>query len=207
MELNELIEYVRSAAASKENVQKTEDTLEKIRSLLPEYSLPTGLQRRDVHVFNSDILTLHPKLLNDLLASVVLPDWLFNRLKEFTYKLKPETENDVQNNMVVPFDETELYINANSLVYDAFRSKLESILVKMLRESTSHTKDNDRRLREITWIMDKFEIYVDHMAKAKWIDRDPEKAASFQKVKEEIKFVISSYGLSWGRNIYSITQR
>lgn len=200
---------MRSAPGSKKKVLGIEETLEKIRFLLPEYSLSPALQREtqglkgDVHVFNNAVLTLCPKVLNEVLDASTGPDGIKENLKKGLYNLKPNIEDDIRNNMVATFDETEFYVNANSLVYDVCRSKMESLLLKLMRETHSHNHDNKRRLREIPYFMKLMEVYVDQTAKAKWIDGQTEKAERFTEAKGELHYMITGLDFNLCRNICS----
>lgn len=219
-----LVEYVCSVPVSKKKTpshksRKKEETekmlkirqemLEKIRLIKPDYVLSTELQRetrgskRGEHVFNNNILKFYSTVVRTEFGPINLFysnlfEYMSNKTHMGYHRLRPDIEQDICSKMVVTFDETDFYVNANSFIYGVYSKELRSALLKVLLNPHLHTRSDAKRVNHITDLMNDHGIYVDQMAKAKWINNEQIKRERFNKVKGEVADVQKS---AWLRTV------
>ncbi|KAK2915786.1 hypothetical protein Q8A67_000160 [Cirrhinus molitorella] len=194
-----------------EAIQK--DMLEKIHIVKPKFSeaLKEELTRskRGEHVFNNDILKFHSKVLTEFIQIKKIymlrgynEEEIMEKLGKLT--LPKKTAEEIQTNMVVHFEDDEFYVNANAVVYGVFCSVLRGALLDVL----GHINPDDVTEEKSDWVnfvidtMNKYEIYVDQLAKDKWINKKPTKQTQFEQVRREVAHMYKTdRGLDWCREI------
>ncbi len=223
-----IIEYVAKASKrgtkpldeQRERQKKVEkinnDMLEKIRIIEPKYSkeLKEELKgsKRDEHVFNNNILRFHSDVLKKFIEINDIDNLRgYDQHQEAvdelgSHTLPQNTATDIQTNMKAYFDEDEFYVNANAVVYGVYCRALREALLAVLRHINPGdvTEVERERVNLIIDNMNKLEIYVDHMAKDKWItsQRNRRQVQIAQKRFEEVRGeVVHMYntdrGLEW----------
>ncbi|XP_062867736.1 uncharacterized protein LOC134330505 [Trichomycterus rosablanca] len=174
--------------------EPTDDFLRKILPVKPNYKMVESLKeernrsKQGEHVFNKDILKFHLKLLQDFLNG---KHFQYNQehIKELgKHTLDSNTEKEIQTNMKVHFDEKEFYVNANAILYGKCCADLRIAFHNILncRNPVSVTDLFKEKLELIIDSMNNNEIYVDKLAKAKWINNDKDKEKRFYKVKGKV---------------------
>ncbi|XP_042603918.1 uncharacterized protein LOC109080831 isoform X1 [Cyprinus carpio] len=189
------------------------DTLEKIRIIEPNFKekrmeeIKEELQRskRGEHVFNNDILKFNSKVLTDFIEKYCIyrlqgyDQQEMNELGRHT--LHPDTAENIQTKMVVHFGEDEFYVNANAVMYGEYcRALHEAMLVvlghinpddviqeekqKVTEEERKKIEEEKQRVNNIIDNMNEHEIYVDQLAKVKWIKENGDNR--FNNVKQEV---------------------
>ncbi len=203
----------KERAREKEREKKVEkikkDMLEKICIIDPNYSqvLEEELKGLKIskHVFNKNILKFHSKMLTPkYLNRQGYNQQAVEELGRNT--LTPKTAEDIQTNMKAYFDEDEFYVNVNAVVYGKYCSVLrEAMLVVLHHKSPDDvTEAERRRVNSIIYHMNYYQIYVDHMAKVKWIasqrnHKDVQIAQKrFEQVRGEVAHMYNTdRGLDW----------
>ncbi|KAK2915785.1 hypothetical protein Q8A67_000159 [Cirrhinus molitorella] len=189
-----------------EAIQK--DMLEKIRIINPNFSeaLKEELTRskRGEHVFNNDILKFHFKVLTEFIQSQKMynhrgyDQQAMNTLGKHT--LSQNTAEDIQTNMVVHFGEDEFYMNANGVVYGEYCRALRGALLDVLGHINPNdvTDEERQRVNFVTDNMNNLKIYVDELAKDKWINNIQTRHARYKKVRQEVANMYrTDRGLDW----------
>ncbi len=184
------------------------DMLEKIRIIEPKYSqelkeqLKEELKRskRGEHVFNNDILKFHSKMLTPkYLNQPRYNQPAVNELGRHT--LTPKTAEDIEKNMVVDFNQDDFYVNVNAVLYGVYCRALREGMLDVLRHKKPDdvTETERERVNSVIDNMNKRQIYVDHMAKDKWIARQRgTRQARFEEVRGEVVHMYNTdRGLEW----------
>ncbi len=121
--------------------------------------------------------------------------------------------------MVVDFEEGEFYVNANEVENGVYCRVLTEAMIAVLnhinpehvteaerqRNIALRNKNPVRKTRnEIEWVnfvidnMNKYEIYVDPLAKVKWIDDKVTNQARFERVRGEVAHMYKTdRGVDW----------
>ncbi|XP_042603920.1 uncharacterized protein LOC109080831 isoform X2 [Cyprinus carpio] len=189
-----------TSAEQKERQKKVEaiqkDMLEKIRIINPNFNeeLKDELRRpkRGEHVFNNNILKFHSKVLTEFIQSQHIDNLqgydqqAMNELGRHT--LPQNTATDIQTNMVVHFREDEFYVNANAVFYGEYcRALREAMLVVLHHINPGDVADEERqRVNDVIDNMNNLAIYVDQLAKEKWIGNNATRRARFKQVRREV---------------------
>ncbi len=219
-----IIEYMNTAskrgakpstsAEKKEREKRVEDIkkdmLEKIRIVDPDFKveLKEELERsqRGEHVFNNNILKSHSKVLKEFIQIKNINNLqgynqrqhAINELGKHT--LSQNTADDIQTNMVVDFDEDEFYMNANGVVYGVYCRVLREAMLVVL----NHINPGAVRPEETRWVqfvidnMNNLQIYVDELARDRWIGNNATKQARFEQVRGEVAHMYNTKrGVDW----------
>ncbi len=199
-------------AEKKEREKRVEkikkDMLEKIRiidqNFKEELKEQLGRSQRGEHVFNNDILRFHFKVLTDFIQSHHINNLegynqqAINELGRHT--LPQNTADDIQTNMVVHFGEDEFYMNANGVVYGVYCRALRDAILVVL----NHINPGDVTQEETRWVqfvidnMNNLQIYVDQLAKVKWIGNNETRRTRFERVRREVAHMYNTdRGVDW----------
>ncbi|RXN17963.1 hypothetical protein ROHU_007933 [Labeo rohita] len=199
-------------AQQKERQKRVEainkDMLEKIHILDKNFNqeLKEQLERsqRGEHVFNNGILTFHFSVLTEFIQS-----YHIDNLRGYSqqtmdtlgrHTLTQNTAEDIQTNMVVHFGEDEFYVNANAVVYGKYCRALRGALLDVLRHINADdvTEEERQRVNFVVDNMNNLEIYVDQLAKVKWIASNANRQARFEQVRQEVANMYKTdRGLDW----------
>ncbi len=186
------------------------DMLKKIHIIKPNFKkeLKKQLERskRSEHVFNNNILKFHSKVLKEFKERHRIDkqrgyDQHQQALKELgKHTLTPDTAREIQTHMVVHFDEDEFYVNANAVVYGVYCSVLrEAMLVVLGHKNPGDVTEAEKQ--SVNLVIDNMnnrQIYVDHMAKVKWIANIATRQARFEEVRGEVVHMYNTdRGVDW----------
>lgn len=184
--------------------------LEKIRNIDPKFyqELEEQLERskRGEHVFNNNILKFHSKVLKEFIQRHHIDNLRgYNQQAMDTlgrHTLPQNTETDIQTNMVVHFEQDEFYVNANAVLYGEYCRALRDALLKVLSHINPDevTEEETGWVKKLTDFMNNLQIYVDHMAKVKWIalDRRGTRRIRFERVRREVAHMYNTdRGVDW----------
>ncbi len=199
-------------AQKKEREKRVEDIrkgmLEKIRIVDQNFKveLEEQLERsqKGEHVFNNDILKFNLKVLTDFIQSNHIDNLRgYNQQTMDTlgkHTLPQNTADKIQKEMVVHFGEDEFYVNANGVVYGVFCRVLREAMLAVL----NHINPGDVTQEEREWVnkviynMNKYEIYVDELAKVKWIGNNATNQAQFERVRGKVAHMYNTdRGYDW----------
>ncbi len=194
-----------------EDIRK--DMLEKIHIIDPDYQElkeqlkeQLGRSKRGEHVFNNNILKFHSKVLTEFIKKKSIDtlqgyDQHQQAVTELGRRTLPQnTETDIQTNMVVDFDKDELYVNANAVFYGVYCSALREAMFNVLKHiNPGEVKvDKKQRVNCVIYNMNYHEIYVDQLAKVKWIGNNATKQARFERVRGEVAHMYNTdRGVDW----------
>lgn len=191
------------------------DMLEKIRILNPNYNQDLeeelGRSGRGEHVFNNNILRFHSDVLKRFIESHSIKnlqgynEQTMNALGSHT--LTPGTAEDIQQNMVAHFDPEDLYVNANALMYGEYSRALRAAMIDVLRRINPGdvTPEDRNRVDNIIDNMNNLQIYVDQLAKEKWINNLQARLEQFEMVRVEVVTMYSTArGYDWCINILQV---
>ncbi len=204
-------------AQKKEREKRVEDIrkdmLEKIHIIDPDYQElkeplkeQLGRSKRGEHVFNNNILKFHSDVLKEFIQRYHIDELQgYNQhqqaVKELGRRTLPKnTETDIQTNMVVDFGADELYVNANAVLYGIFCSALREAMFNVLRHiNPGEVKvDKKQRLNFVIYNMNYHEIYVDPLARDKWIANKVTNQARFERVRGEVAHMYNTdRGVDW----------
>lgn len=201
-----------TSAEQKERQKKVEaiqkDMLEKIRIINPNFNeeLKDELRRpkRGEHVFNNDILKFHSKVLTEFIQRYSIANrrgynqQAMNELGRHT--LPQNTATDIQTNMVVHFGQDEFYVNVNAVMYGEYCRALRGALLDVLRHiNPGDVADEERqRVNDVIDNMNNLAIYVDHLAKVRWIGNNETRRARFEQVRREVANMYNTdRGFEW----------
>ncbi|XP_073690552.1 uncharacterized protein [Garra rufa] len=189
-----------SSADQRKRQQKLEeirnDMLRKIHLLNPNFNQELkeelGRSRKGEHVFNNSILGFHSDVLTKFKRSHDIdnkPGYNQQAMDELgRHTLSPNTAKDIQTNMVVDFSEDEFYVNANAVVYGIYCRALRGALLDVLRRKYPNgvTEEERQRVNFVIDDMNNLEIYVDQLAKDKWINNKQTRQTRFEQVRQEV---------------------
>ncbi len=184
------------------------DMLEKIRIIKPKFDQELeeqlGRSKRGEHVFNNNILKFHSKVLKKFIKIHRIGNLKEHNQQAMTeldgHTLPQNTADEIQKEMVVDFDKDEFYVNANAVLYGEYCRELTEAMLAVLR----HRNPENVTCKEKQWVnfvidyMNKYEIYVDHMAKVKWIDNKGTRRTRFERVRREVAHMYNTdRGVDW----------
>ncbi len=192
-----------------EDIRK--DMLEKIHIIDPDYQElkeqlkeQLGRSKRGEHVFNKGILKFHSKVLKKFIQIKnidTLQEYNQQAMTELDgHTLPQNTETDIQTNMVVDFGKDELYVNANAVFYGVYCSALREAMFNVLKHiNPGEVKvDKKQRVNCVIYNMNYHEIYVDQLAKVKWIASKATNQARFERVRGEVAHMYNTdRGVDW----------
>ncbi len=198
----------------KEREQKVEEIkeymLEKIRIIKPKFSqeLKEELRRskKGEHVFNNGILKFHSKVLKKFIeiCGINNPQGSDQHQQAVTeldgHTLSQITEKDIGKEMVVGFGADEFYVNANAVEYGEYCRELREAMLAVLNHINPDdvTEEERERVNFVIDNMNKYEIYVDPLAKVKWIDDKVTNQARFERVRGEVAHMYKTdRGVDW----------
>lgn len=185
------------------------DMLTKIRIINPNYSKEQKEQlersRRGEHVFNNNILKFHSKVLTEFIQSHHIDNrqgynqQAVNELGKHT--LPQNTATDIQTNMVVHFGQDEFYVNANGVMYGEYCRALRGAMLSVLcpcKNPGDVTEEERRRVNFVIDNINNLQIYVDQLAKVKWIANKERRKAQFERVRGEVAHMYKTdRGVDW----------
>ncbi|KAI5096280.1 hypothetical protein C0J45_13174 [Silurus meridionalis] len=185
-----------------------EDMLKKVRDIKPDFyeELTEELKRsrRGEHVFNNDILKFHYKVLVEFLNRLGFsnrPQFNEETMKRLArHTLSQNTAEQIETEMVVHFDDDEFYVNANAVMYSVYCRELREAFFEILSHLNplDVTEEETRRVDFVIDNMNNFEIYVDHLAKQKWIGNNGDKLNRFMGVKQKVVTMYKTErGVEW----------
>lgn len=199
-------------AEQKERQKRVEaiqnDMLNKIRIINPNFSkaLTKEMERskRGEHVFNNDILRFHSKVLAEFIKNQNIYNHRdYNQGAMDTlgkHTLSQNTARDIETNMVVHFGEEEFYMNANALMYGEYCKILRRALLDVLRNINQDdvTEEERQRVNFVIDNMNNLQIYVDEMAKDKWINNEEDNRERYENVRQQVANMYrTERGLDW----------
>ncbi|KAL1277437.1 hypothetical protein QQF64_024110 [Cirrhinus molitorella] len=168
------------------------DMLEKIHIINPKFrgDLKEQLERsfRGEHVFNNGILKFNLNSLKEFTEKHYISELRDNeqKMKELgKHPLSPNTEKEIQTNMVVHFDKYEFYVNANGVIYGEYCRALRGTLLDVLRHRKTDDEKSTNEMKKVIDNMNKCKAYVDDMAANKWINETQNKKAKNNKNNEQ----------------------
>lgn len=189
-----------TATQQKDREMKVEairkEVLGKIHNINQNFKLELqeqlGRSGRGEHVFNNDILKFHLGVLTDFIQQRHINDipgfnqQVMNELGRHT--LPQNTANDIQNNMVVHFEVGDFYVNANGVIYGEYCRALRAALLAVLNHL--NPADVPVELREdLNFIinnMNNLQVYVDDLAKERWINNIQNRLVRFEQVRGQV---------------------
>ncbi len=201
-----------TSAQQKDRQKKVEKInnkmLEKIHILKPDFNqvLKDELKRsrRGEHVFNNDILKFHSKVLTEFIQRYSITNrqgynqQAMNELGRHT--LPQNTAEEIKTHMVVHFGEDELYVNANGVVYGVFcRALRDAILVVLGHINPGGVTVAEReKVNSLIDDMNNLQIYVDELARDRWIGNNATKRTRFEQVRGEVAHMYNTdRGVEW----------
>ncbi|XP_048883011.1 uncharacterized protein LOC125749626 isoform X1 [Brienomyrus brachyistius] len=161
-----------------------EETLQKIQLIDQNYQFQEPLidtrkrSQRGEHVINNNVIKFHFKLVEDYLTSRSSQTSL-----DVSCPLPENTKRDIMCKMVAHFETSELYINANAVVYGKYMSELKNALLQFLQDGGQESKN---RASFVIQRMNQCSAYVDFMAKEKWMQNSCMKRCWFEAVRREV---------------------
>ncbi len=201
-----------TSAQKKEREKRVEeikkDMLEKIRIIKPKFDQELeeqlGRSKRGEHVFNNNILKFHSKVLKKFIKIHRIGNLKEHNQQAVTeldgHTLPQNTETDIRTNMVVHFGADEFYMNANAVEYGEYCRVLTKAMIAVL----NHINPEHVTCKEKQWVnfvidyMNKYEIYVDQLAKVKWIGNNATRRTRFEQVRREVAHMYNTdRGFDW----------
>lgn len=201
-----------SSAEQKERQKRVaeikKDMLEKIhyinQNFHPELKEELGRSQRGEHVFNNGILRFHSNVLIKFIQNQHIDNLqgynqqALNVLGRHT--LPPSTETKIQREMVVNFADNEFYINANAIIYGEYCRALSGALLDVLKciNPGDVTKEKAQWVNFVIERMNTHEIYVDQLAKVRWINNQDNREEEFEQVRQAVVNMYNTdRGLDW----------
>lgn len=192
-----------------------QDVAEKLTLINPNFKQDLNEQmersKRGEHVFNTNMLKFHSKVLIKFIQARNIGNLegynqqVMNDLCRHT--LTQNTKNEIQKNMVVHFALNEFYVNANALLYGEYARALHVALLAVLNHINTGDVPGEERQRVTDLIdnMNNLEIYVDQVAKVKWISNRQDRQRRFDVVRQEVVIMYrDSRGVSWCDDILRV---
>ncbi|XP_063080269.1 uncharacterized protein LOC134470167 [Engraulis encrasicolus] len=158
---------VRSKTDQKKMQDTRETTLRKILRINQNFQLNDPLaddgkrSRRGEHVINNGVISFYHKVVDDFMKATHIPNTL-----GVESPLDNDTRVAIQNDLIAHFDEDELYINANALIYGEYSRVLKQALTNWLAAETQEVVGDVNRFVQA---MNEEEAYVDWLARDKYI--------------------------------------
>lgn len=199
----------RKNAAKRKNAsngsQTSNDENQKIISKAKEALLAIGCQpklsgnlrgstKQGHHVINKGVLLFKYNVLQRLLECVkgANRNDMNRLLGDLPESFDEGCRDLISNKMVVQFDQNENKIDCNDEVYGVYQHELGSALMGFLKNKTSeeHGKDYDenvKRVQQIVAKMKEFEVYVDPMARDRWIGTDKKKRIKYRECIKKVQ--------------------
>ena len=183
-----------------------EETERKIRLVNQNFEFPASLgddgtrSKRGEHVINNGVITFYDKAFSEFMNQTINLGINY---------LEINTKKAIETELVVYFDEDELYINANALIYGQYCRVLKRALKDFLtldRQVGRRQDDGNVAQNNVTRIvqdMNREEAYVDEYAKVKWIGNRGARQTRFQNIQNEVATMFSN----WNQYCQSFTQQ
>ena len=171
------------------------ETKRKIRLINQNFDFSAPLvddgkrSRRGEHVINNGVITFYQRTVDDFM----------NQQTNLDSPLDTNTAIAIMNELVAHFNEDELYINANALIYGEYCRVLKRVLTHFLtvhRQGGWSQEDKDRAQNEVTDIIQEMndeKAYVDDFAKVKWIDNKEPRKNRFEKIQGEVVIMFTNW--------------
>ncbi|XP_051506385.1 uncharacterized protein LOC127413341 isoform X2 [Myxocyprinus asiaticus] len=149
---------------------------------------------RGQHVFNNGLLDFHRSVLQDLLneLDVYEQELVEDLLKDISASLSQHERNAISS-MVVHFSWNEFYLDYNAEVFGVFVRELRKALVAYLKACTSVYHGGDRALCRLTervrFIVNQIvrhEVYVDPLARDRWLFQNPGCDQVYRQVRDAV---------------------
>lgn len=150
---------------------------------------------RDQHVFNNGLLKLHSNVLKDL--RTVVGDW--GRGEQLQLDLNPldqDKRKKIGTTMVAHFSENENYVDYNADLYGHFVKELQKALVAYLKAIIFNNEDDQNQMRErvqlIADAMVNYDVYVDPMARDRWLQKNRGREQQYNDVREALRVMFQN---------------
>jgi len=183
---------VKSKADQKKLQEIRDETLRKIHQINQNFKFNNPLEdhgnraRRGEHVINNDVITFYHKAVDDFMKDTYfMPNTLAIRSP-----VDDATREAIQGELVVHFDEHELYINANALIYGEYSRVLKQALKRWLLEPTQEVGEDVTR---IVQIMNHEQAYVDWLARDKYIGNQNAKRVRVEAIRERVVTMFTNW--------------
>lgn len=145
---------------------------------------------RGEHVINNDVLAFYRKSIQRFLTTRHA-NMLDLRARFNANPLWQDCDNPVplavktaiMTEMVAHFDDTEIYINANALVYGTVTQVLHQRVQEYLNENNEAIRQQVIHMVNYT---NENEVYVDVVARLKWMGNSRQRQATFQNCRTEV---------------------
>ncbi|XP_062379673.1 uncharacterized protein LOC134068139 [Sardina pilchardus] len=185
-----------AALARRKKAQEVQkETLRKIERVNQNFAIPNNARplddygarsRRGEHVINNDVIVVYSKVVDLFMSKRYnLPNDL-----NMTRPLDDNTAAAIRTELVVHFDEDELYINANALIYGEYIRVLKAALTDFL---TTPTQGNRHKVSVFANLMNEEEAYVDPFAKVKWIGNQNRKRERFETIRDKVATMFNNW--------------
>ncbi|KAM9451756.1 uncharacterized protein Hap1MRO34_021995 isoform 2-T2 [Clarias gariepinus] len=177
------------------------------------HELKEELERstRGEHVFNNGILRFHSGVLAEFVQRHNIRNLRgYNQgtIDELgIHTLPQDTANDIQDNMKVHFDDDEFYVNANAVLYGEYCRVLREALLAVLGHINpgEETQEQRQEVNNIINNMNNFQIYVDQLAKEKWIGNRQDRQTRFDVVRAQVATMYNTdRGLVWCTRVMNV---
>lgn len=189
---------VESQDARQKKVQKVQqETLEKIRHINQNYAFPKNEKPLDdygrrsgrgEHVINNDVTKIYTKVVDKVMSRYPRLSML-----NMACPLDNDTVEAITNELVAHFNDNELYINANALIYGEYCQAFKTAVTDFLMGQGSRDI-----VSVIVHHMNEVEAYVDHFAKVKWIGNQNAKRNRFEMIRNEVATMFSDWATYFG---------
>ncbi|XP_057203231.1 uncharacterized protein LOC130562306 isoform X2 [Triplophysa rosa] len=148
---------------------------------------------RGQHVFNNRVLGFHRSVLQKLLEVVGGYDEQLENLTQDLVIPLSRTEQEAISRMVAHFSSNEFYVDYNADVFGEYVRQLRAQLVAYLMADTS-VNNNERagiqnirqKVQFITTEMVNHVVYVDPMARDRWLQEHPRDEQLYEQVRRAI---------------------
>ncbi|XP_051763645.1 uncharacterized protein LOC127519991 isoform X1 [Ctenopharyngodon idella] len=150
-----------------------------------------ALAGRGQHVFNNGLLKFHRSVLKDLLKSNVRGyDELDNMVKDLRIPLIEHQQKAISTIMVVDFSLEDKYEDFNAEVFGEYARLLREALVAYLKADIYDDEDEKNiiktEVQDITSKMVDHEVYVDPMARDRWLQENPKQKQLYNEVSDAL---------------------
>ncbi|XP_048037240.1 uncharacterized protein LOC125262493 [Megalobrama amblycephala] len=175
--------------------QQALDAINSTRTLTASHKLAGKGQ----HVFNNNLLKFHRKVLQDLLRDVGGYEQLNNLLQDLVIPLSKAQRDAIGKTMVVDFSSDEFYVDYNEDLYGEYARQLRMAVVAYLKAHTSvyenernGAKENFQRVQFIANQIVKHDVYVDPMARDRWLQENKNRLQQYNNIREALMNMIQN---------------
>ncbi|XP_063080280.1 uncharacterized protein LOC134470182 [Engraulis encrasicolus] len=183
---------VKSKTDQKKLQEIRDMTLRKIQRINQNFEFNNPLvddgkrARRGEHVINNDVISFYYKTVDDFMKETFyMPNTL-----GIESPLDNNTSEAIQTELVVHFDEDELYINANALIYGEYSRVLKQALKSWLLAPSQELVGPVNR---IVQIMNEEEAYVDPLARDKYIRNQNARRVRVETIRGRVVDMLTNW--------------